>query len=99
MKTGPAWMSVLVLCVATGIAGVAAESNALCANPDAFLPDALQRYDCYKVLSAEEECPAGCFLSEHEGNRHCSCKVTDSDSCLAKLTGELWHVRVRWIKA
>ena len=96
MKTAPGWMSVLVLCVAVG---VAAESNALCANPDAFLPDALQRYECYKSLSAEEECPAGCILFEHGGTRHCSCKVADSDSCLAKLTGELSLVLVRRIKA
>ena len=93
MMTGHAWMSVLVLCVAAGIAGVAAQSRELCANPDAFLGKNLQRYDCYKVLAAEEQCPAGCFLSNHEGNRYCSCQVTDSDSCLAKLTGELSYVR------
>ena len=70
-------------------------SSELCANPDAFLADNLQRYDCYKVLAAEEQCPAGCSEepADNEGNRYCSCQVTDSDSCLAKLTGELSYVR------
>jgi hypothetical protein len=54
---------------------------------------ALYEYLCYGFISAEftrEKCVSvGCYARYHEGQGYCSCAVTDSKACLAKLPGEL----------
>ena len=70
----------------------------LCANAAAFDPGAVIEYKCSGMITADftkEQCSAaGCQSSDHEGTSYCSCAVTDSDSCLAKLPGELLGVCV-----
>ena len=68
----------------------------LCADPAAFDPDAAFEYRCYAMITASftaEQCSAaGCYPSDHEGTGYCSCQVTDSSTCLAKLTGEIMRM-------
>ena len=69
----------------------------LCANAAAFDPGAVIEYTCVGMITADftkEQCSAaGCYTYEHEGS-YCSCQVTDSEACLAKLPGELLGVCV-----
>ena len=66
----------------------------LCADPAAFDPAAVYEHLCSAMISADftdAMCSAaGCYSSEADesGTGHCSCQVTDSDACLAKLSGE-----------
>ena len=71
----------------------------LCADPAAFNPDAVVEYRCAGMITAEftaDQCSAaGCYPSgSDDGNSYCSCQVTDSDACKAKLAGELLGVCV-----
>ena len=100
MMTGRALMSVLVLCVAAGIAGVAAQSSddpQVCANRASFGPDVSWEYGCSKTTpdnGASEPpagwCPAGCWVDHYAPNFACSCNglVTSSEECSAMLPGE-----------
>ena len=72
----------------------------LCADPAAFDPAANHDYSCYAMITAsftEANCSAaGCYNSDGDGGqRYCSCPVTGSDACLAKLPGKLSRACVR----
>ena len=74
----------------------------LCADPAAFDPAAAyDEYSCYAMITAsftESMCSAtGCYSGDHGGQRYCSCQVTGSDACLAKLPGKLSRVCVRGV--
>ena len=66
----------------------------LCADPAAFDPAAVYEHLCSAMISADftnAMCSAaGCYSTEADesGTVYCSCQVTDSDACLAKLPGE-----------
>ena len=69
----------------------------LCADPAAFQADAVYEFRCYSLLSAafdESACSAaGCMVYDDGGDSgpgSCHCPaVTDAETCLATLPGEL----------
>ena len=71
----------------------------LCADPAAFDPAAGHDYSCYAMITAsftEADCSAaGCYSGDGGGQRYCSCSVTGSDACLAKLPGKISRACVR----
>jgi len=82
---------------ATVVSGAAGDTP--CADAASFDPAAPYDYLCIAELSAEltkEQCSiAGCFPVVYSAEMgYCSCQVTDSDACLAKLPGELSRARV-----
>ena len=74
----------------------------LCADPAAFDPAAPYDFLCYSMLSPAFDDPmcsaAGCHPSHHEGQGYCTCQVTDSAACLAKLPGTLSRACVRVVR-
>ena len=70
----------------------------LCADPASFNPGAAVEYQCVGMITADftkDQCSAaGCYPSDHDGKSYCSCGVTDSEDCKAKLAGELLGVCV-----
>ena len=57
----------------------------LCANEDAFDPNAQYEYHCHAVVMTQAECP--CQFSVHEGTSYCSCPAKDKAECDSMLPG------------